>query len=217
MLVVASISQTYLLGIQWCPVLPLSTMIEFKNSEIREAPSLNRISGRDRSGLEKPHILSVYTFIHRHCKTWTESQVKQCYAPGSILTFHGKTLVGRARNSLGIWIVNWDTGLDKFHHDHHIDDRFVTIMISTFCCPSLWFTIRGSITVGSNLTEDSTVSLLHAGVVCYNLEIFPASSLAYSWIAQASQLYSSFHSGDHAIDDDLYMIGAHQLILPTAN
>ncbi|PBK80319.1 hypothetical protein ARMGADRAFT_79525 [Armillaria gallica] len=168
-LVVASISHTYSLGVHWLPVLPSSTTMEIENFELRDSPSLTSLTNSGWSGLEKPHILSVYTMFYYHCHTRTESKGEQCYAPGSILTLDGKTLVGRARDSLGTWIVDWHTGIDALHYGHYI------------------FAL-GSIT------------------------IFPACSLAYSWIAQASQLYSFLHSEDCIVDDDLYMMDGYWIL-----
>ncbi|KAK0239394.1 hypothetical protein EDD85DRAFT_447848 [Armillaria nabsnona] len=191
-LIVASISHRYNLGGYWYPVIDPSSSVEFEISKTRQAPSLTSLTWMTQSCLEKPHILSVYTMIYDYCITWNGFEVGQCYAPGSILTCGGKTLVGRARDSLGTWIVTWETWPD-----------------TNGSCHSYYIYNRGSITVDSDSAEDGTVLLLHAGIMCYYLQIFPASSLAYSWIAQAFQLDSSLHSRDYVVDDDLYMIDGY--------
>ncbi|PBK60198.1 hypothetical protein ARMSODRAFT_1026729 [Armillaria solidipes] len=92
-----------------------------------------------------------------------------------------QTLIGRVWNMSGIWLASWD---------HELHD---------------WTTRKPTITLGSHSTEGGTVPLLHAGVACYDFQIFLAHGPGYTWIAQASQLYSYLNSGGQVNDYDLYM------------
>lgn len=122
-LVVASISHQYFLGMQLDPDDHLD------NIESR-ANSLSLVTIRtllNMSVLEKAHILSVYTLIYEY---WTKLHERpvQPYAPGSILSLHGQTLVGRVWENLGAWQAYWKCGF------HHGINRFVIMMISIYYC-----------------------------------------------------------------------------------
>ncbi|KAK0457982.1 uncharacterized protein EV420DRAFT_1643336 [Desarmillaria tabescens] len=133
--------------------------------------------------LRKDNLCNVYDAIKRIILSKPFQSFhpqNQPYAPGSVLTSRGETLVGRVQTRLDEWNVHWTTSAN----DH-------TILL----LPS---TNNGSI----------TVPLPYAGTLPFDASICSRSfnGALNSWIAQASQLQSCVCSRGPVDDDELLLI-----------
>ncbi|PBL04480.1 hypothetical protein ARMGADRAFT_1158260 [Armillaria gallica] len=133
---------------------------------------------------QKDDLCSAYDaikhIIHRvsYSLFWPEEY--QSYAPGSVLTSHGRNLVGRVPIRLEEWEVKW-----------YGSDNDTTIL-------SFPSTHNGSI----------SIPLPYIGTESYTAVIRLRSSdeMLHSWIAQASQLLSCIPSGSLIEDDKLCLL-----------
>ncbi|SJL07278.1 uncharacterized protein ARMOST_10621 [Armillaria ostoyae] len=149
------------------------------------------------SSLQKGDILPVYRTLigylsQNHWQFLYSSQEDQPYAPGSILTSHGQTLIGRTQDRLDKWIMECDALYSDLQYKlPSKDSESIPIDFST------------------NMMEGNTVPLLCPGKMPCVIAIYPHSTfkISDSWIAQASHLYSDLRSrGCVDNDDDLDMI-----------
>lgn len=136
--------------------------------------------------LQKDNLCHAYNAIKHMISSHPLTHSNQSYAPGSILTSHEGTLVGRVPIRLDEqWVVDWE--------EEDRDD--ITLSFSS--------THNGSVTVTLLYAETRWQS--------YYATIHLHSKLAFneildSWIAQASQLQSCIHTRGHVDDVELSLI-----------